>query len=130
MGQEKPNRENLPSQEGLEIDWGCEPVNKIEKRANIRLTKKELTFLFRKNDIPVNLVTEKRHCTAFLVDVSQRGVCLRTKVSSCNDSQYVKIGLLLGNQKVISEGRVKHVRKEKDWDILGIEFIELTGDSN
>ena len=124
MGQEKPTRENLPSQEGLEIDWGFEHVNNIEKRANIRLTKKEITFLFRKNDIPIKLITEKNHCSAFLIDVSQRGVCLRAKVSGCNDSQHVKTGFLLGNQKVTSEGRVKHVRKENDWDILDIEFIE------
>ena len=124
MGQEKPTRRKLPSQEGLEIDWGFEHVNKIEKRAHIRLTKKELNFLFMRNDIPIKLITEKSHYSAFLVDLSQSGVCLRAKVSGCNDSQHVKIGFLLGNQKVTSEGWVKHVRKENDWDILGIEFIE------
>lgn len=124
MGQEKPTRVNLPSQEGLENDLGFEHMNKIEKRAHIRLTNKELIFLFRKNDIPIKLLTGKSHCSAFLVDLSQRGVCLRAKVSGCNDSQHVKIGFILGYQKITSGGRVKHVRKENDWDILGIEFIE------
>lgn len=130
MGEEKPDWKNIPSLDGLEIEWGYEPENKVGKRAHTRLTLKDLTFLFKKKDIPVKLVTEKAQCTAYLVDVSQGGICLRAKVKDLKDSQLVKIGFLLGNQKVISKGRIKHIQKESDWEILGIEFVGLTGDSH
>ena len=45
------------------------------------------------------------------------------------ESQLVKLGFFLGNQKVVSKGRIKHVREDKGWSILGIEFVGLSGDN-
>ena len=129
MGHDKPNWEDIPSLDGLEIDWGFEPESKEGKRSYSRLTMSDISLLFKKKDIPVKLVSEKGQCVAFLVDVSQGGICLRTKEVDVQDSQLVKLGFFLGNQKVISKGRVKHVRKENEWKILGIEFVGLTGES-
>jgi hypothetical protein len=129
MGDDKPTWEDLPSLEGLEMDWDFEPEKTKGKRAYTRLTLRELDFLFKKKDIPVKLVTERNQCTAYLVDVSQGGVCLRAKVSDVTESQLVKLGFFLGNQKVVSKGRIKHVREDKGWSILGIEFVGLSGDN-
>lgn len=129
MGQDKPKWEGLPSLEGLEVDWCFESENGAEKRAKTRLTQKDLEFLFKKRAIPVKLVTERGQCTAYLVDVSQGGICLRAKVSGVAESQLVKLGFFLGNHKVLSKGRIKHVGEEKGWNILGIEFVGLSGDN-
>ena len=75
------------------------------------------------------LVTEKSQTNAFLVDVSQGGMSLRAKATNLKESQLVKIGFFLDNQKVISKGRIKNIRKEKDWLVFGIEFIGLSEDN-
>ena len=129
MGQDKPSWEDIPSIEGLGMDWDFEPKNPDGKRDYTRLSMKELSILFNKKDIPVKLVTERTECTAFLVDVSQGGISLRARIPDVGESQLVKLGFYLGSQKLISEGRIKHVRKVKDWSILGIEFVGLSGDN-
>ena len=129
MGQDKPSWEDVPSLDGLEIDWDFKPKSKEGKRNYTRLTLEDISSLFKKEKVPVKLVSQRGQSIAFLVDVSQGGVCLRTKEEGLRDPQLVKLGFFLGNQKVISKGRIKHVRQEGDWNFLGIEFVGLTGDS-
>ena len=121
--------ENIPSFEGLEVDWGFEAENSMGKRSYSRLTVDDLRQLYKNNDIPVKLVSERGQCTAFLVDLSQGGICLRTKLSHSENTELVKLGFILGEQKVISRGRIKHIRKENDWTILGIEFVGVSGEN-
>ena len=109
-----------------EIDWGYEPENSMGNRAYPRLTIQDLSLLFRKKNIAVKLVTESNQCIAYLIDVSQGGVCIKAKISDLSESQLVKLGFFLGKQKLISKGRVKYVRKEKDWSNCGIEFVGLS----
>jgi len=126
MEEEKPSWENIPSLDGLEIDWSYEPENPMGNRAYPRLTMQDLSLIFRKKNIAVKLVTESNQCIASLIDVSQGGVCLKAKILDLSESQLVKIGFFLGKQKLISKGRVKYLRKEKDWNICGIEFVGLS----
>ena len=121
--------ENIPSFEGLEVDWRFEAENSMGKRSYSRLTVDDLRQLYKNNDIPVKLVSERGQCTAFLVDLSQGGICLRTKLSHSENTELVKLGFILGEQKVISRGRIKHIRKENDWTILGIEFVGVSGEN-
>jgi len=129
MGQDTPSWEDVPSLEGLEVDWDFKPENPLGKRVYARLTAKELYPLLRTKNVPVKLVTQKSQTKAFLVDVSQGGVALRAKATNLKESQLVKLGFFLGNQKVISKGRIKNIRKKKDWFVFGIEFIELSEDN-
>ena len=128
MSSDNPSWENIPSIEGLEIDWEFESDSSMGKRAYSRLTIDDLRQLFNHRDIPVKLVSKRGQCTAFLVDISQGGIRLRTKLSHSEDSELVKFGFILGENKVISRGRIKHVWKENEWTILGIEFVGLTGE--
>ncbi len=125
MNKNEKNWDNIPSIEGLGIDWEFEPENPLGKRAYVRLTKKDLHVLFQKKEIPVKLISEKREARALLVDVSQGGVSLHVKDAKWENSQLVKLGFFLGSQKVISRGRIRNVREDKGRVLLGIEFVGL-----
>ena len=111
------------------IQWGIGHTHGLQHSPPPSLPQ-DLSLLFRKKDIPVKLVTERHQCIASLVDVSQGGVCLKAKLPDLGESELVKLGFFLGKQKLISKGRVKHVRKEKDWNICGIEFVGLSDDNH
>ena len=129
MSSDNPSWENIPSIEDLEIDWEFEPENSMGKRVYSRLTIDDLRQLLDYQDFPVKLVSERDQCVAFLVDISQSGICLRTIFSHFEDSELVKFGFILGEHKVISRGRIKHIRKENEWTVLGIEFVGLAGEN-
>ena len=129
MSNEKPSWDNIPSLDGLQVDWEFEAENPMGKRAYTRLTVDDLRQLYKNKSIPVKLVSERGQSTALLVDLSQGGICLRTKLSHSENTDLVKLGFILGEYKVISRGRIKHIRKENEWTILGIEFVGLTGEN-
>ncbi len=117
--------DDIPSLEGLGVDWEFKPENPLGKRAYVRLTQKELNELFLQKHFPVKLVTEKRKVRAFLVDISQGGVSLHVNDANWKVSELVKLGFFLGNEKVISRGSIRNVRKEKGRVLLGVEFVGL-----
>jgi hypothetical protein len=129
MSSDAPGWDSISSLEGLEVDWDFKSESSAGNRAFSRLTMEDLSELYRKKNIPVKLVTEKDQCTAFLIDLSQGGISLRAKLSYTENSQLVKLGFIVGDQKVISRGRIKHIRAENEWTILGIEFVGLTGEN-
>ena len=129
MSSDKPGWDNIPSLDGLEVDWEFEVENPMGKRSYSRLTIDELRQLLNFETIPVKLVSERGPSTAFLVDLSQGGICLRTKLSHSGTSELVKLGFILGEHKIISRGRIKHIRQQNEWTILGIEFVGLTGEN-
>ncbi len=116
---------DIPSLEGLGVDWDFEPENPLGKRAHARLTTKDLSILFQIDGIPVRLATESREARALLIDLSQGGLSLLVKEGHWIKSQLVKFGCFLGKQKLLSKGRIKNVRQEKDGTVLGIEFVGL-----
>ena len=129
MGSDKVSWENIPSLDGLEVDWEFEVENPMGKRSYSRLTIDELRQLLNSEIIPVKLVSERGPSTAFLVDLSQGGICVRTKLSHSGTSELVKLGFILGAHKVISRGIIKHIRQENEWTLLGIEFVGLADEA-
>ena len=129
MSNEKSDWDNIPSLDGLQVDWGFQSESPTGNRAFSRLTIKDLNKLYRNTNIPVKLVTEKGQFTGFLIDLSQGGISLRTKMYDAANLQLLKLGFFLGKQKVITRGRIKHIRTENEWKILGIEFVGLAGEN-
>ncbi|MBT8361583.1 MAG: PilZ domain-containing protein [Desulfobacterales bacterium] len=130
MEESKANWNDISLLEGLEMDWQYEPDNPQGERAYTRLSAEDLYPLFKKEDIPVKLVTQSSELITYLVNISQGGVCVKAKQTDLQESQLAKIGFILGSQKVISQGRVKYVRSENDWFLLGLEFVGLSGDDH
>ncbi len=126
MAIEKLNWDDIPSIVGLEVDWDYEPENPLGKRADYRLTSKELTFMSEEEcGVQVKIVTELGQFLAELIDVSQGGIRLKTNPAKFKKSQLAKIGFRLGNRPVIARGRIKHIHEEKGSVLLGIEFVGL-----
>lgn len=130
MSKDSTNWDAIASLDELGVDWDFEPDNPLGKRAYARLTEKEICRLFQVKNIPVKLVTKTLNTKALLIDISQGGVSLRTKTTDFKESQLVKIGFFLGQMKLISKGRIKNIRKDQEWMILGIEFVGLSEDNN
>ena len=86
MSNEKSDWDNIPSLDGLQVDWGFQSESPTGNRAFSRLTIKDLNKMYRNTNIPVKLVTEKGQCTAFLIDLSQGGISLRAKLSHTENS--------------------------------------------
>ena len=127
MEQDKTNLDDISSLDDLEMDWVFKPEDAPGRRAYTRLTKKDLYPLFKKKDIPVKLVTRNGEYLSYFVDISQGGVCLEVTESIFFESQLVQIGFFLGQEKFISNGRIKYIRNDNELILLGIEFVGLSG---
>jgi len=127
MGQDKTNLDDISSLDDLEMDWVFKTEDAPGKRVHTRLTKKDLYPLFKKKDIPVKLVTRNGEYLSYFVDISQGGVCLEVSESLFYESQLVQIGFFLGQEKFISNGRIKYIRNDNELKLLGIEFVGLSG---
>lgn len=128
MTKEKLNWDDIPSLDGLEVDWQFEPENPLGKRAWVRIENSDLFTLLGVKSIPVKVVAKNFDEKGYLVDLAQSGlaVLLDTKLA---EHQQVKIGLFLGKQKVLSRAVIRNVRDEDGRHRTGIEFVELNKES-
>ena len=123
----KAKWDDIPSLDGLEVDWQFEPENPLGKRAWVRIVTSDLLPLLGVKRIPVKVVSKDVEGKGYLVDLAQSGlaVLLNTKLAQ---SEPVKVGLFLGKQKIISRAIVRNIRSEKDGYRTGIEFVDLSND--
>lgn len=124
MAKEKVNWDDIPSLEGLEVDWQFEPENPLGKRAWVRIETRDLHPLLDVKGIPVKVVSNNFDGKGLLVDLAQGGlaVVLDTRLA---ESQQVKVGLFLGRQKVVTRAVVRNVRDEDGRYRTGMEFVDL-----
>lgn len=124
MSEKKTGWENIPSLEGLGVDWEYTPENPLGKRAFARMTRKTLLDLLSAKSIPVKVVSTNYDKTGRLVDISPKGVAVELP-EQLTVGQPTKIGFFLGKTKVISRTVVRNVTSlEKNYRI-GLEFVGL-----
>ncbi len=124
MTKEKTGWEQIPSLEGLEVDWKYEPENPLGKRAWLRIVNTELYSILGVQSIAVKVVSKNFEEIGLLIDIAQGGVAVLLK-SKLATGQLLKIGFLLGKHKVISRAIVKNLTEIEGKSRTGIEFIEL-----
>ena len=124
MTKEKINWNDIPSLDGLEVDWQFEPENPLGKRAWLRIANIELFKLLGVKNIAIKVVSRNFEGKGTLVDLAQSGlaILLDTKLA---ESEQVKVGLFLGKQKILSRAVVRNVRDEGGRHRTGIEFVGL-----
>lgn len=124
MTKEKGNWDDIPSLDGLEVDWQFEPESPLGKRAWVRISNSDLLPLLGVRSIPVRVVSKDFDGKGYLVDIAQSGlgVLLDTKLAG---SEQVKIGLFLGKQKIVSRAVIRNVRTEEGGHRTGMEFVDL-----
>jgi hypothetical protein len=63
-----------------------------------------------------------------VVDLAKNGLAVLLN-SPLAESQPVKIGFFLGQQKIVSRAVIRNVRAEQGGHRIGIEFVDLDEDS-
>jgi len=124
MTKEKGNWDNIPSLEGLEVDWEFEPENPLGKRAGVRMGNNDLYPLLDVKNIPVKVVAKNFEGKGYLVDIAQSGMAVLLD-SKLAENQQVKIGLFLGKQKILSRAVVRNVQMMQGKHRTGMEFVDL-----
>lgn len=118
------NWRDIPSLDNIEIDWDYEPENPNGKRSWVRIGKKNLYLLLNVKNIAVKIVSSKIDETGSLIDISPAGLAVLLNNTSLTVGTMIKIGLLLGKQKVLSRAVVRNVCSLKDKNRIGLEFLE------
>ena len=119
---------DIPSLEGLEMDWGYKAESALGQRNHARLGEQDLIRIFNKAHILVKVATMTGTETGSLHDISEGGLAVNL-ASRLEQDQQLKVGLLLGNEKIISRALVRHVQQHDKQYTAGLMFLGLGGES-
>lgn len=121
----KSSWDDIPSLDGLEVDWEYEPENPLGKRAWVRMANRELFFLFGVKSIPVKVVARNYDKTGYLLDISKNGLAVLLPAQLAGE-QPVKVGFFLGDKKVLSRAMVRNTSEVEGKEYrTGLEFVDL-----
>jgi c-di-GMP-binding flagellar brake protein YcgR len=124
MAKEKTNWDDIPSLDDLSVDWSFEPENPLGRRKHVRICQKDLHAIIGVKNIPLKVVAKNIEAKGSLVDLNEYGMAalLETKFVV---EQSIKVGLFLGENKIISKAIVRNVNEIGGKFRTGIEFVEL-----
>ena len=99
---EKKRWSDIPSLEGLQVDWGYSPNTRDGKRLHKRLTGKDIGHLLGASPVEVKMASAAVALDGTLRDLSEGGlgVDLNTRLE---EPQRLKVGLVLGREKIICQ---------------------------
>ncbi len=120
----KKSWDDIPTLEGLEVDWKFESVNPLGKRSHARMKSNDVTFLIEDKNIPIKIVTTRGQLSGFMHDLSEGGVGIDLNIKLLSN-QTVKVGFVLGRMRIICKAIVKWVRAWEDGFRIGVMFVNL-----
>jgi len=126
--EKKTSWDDIPSLDGLSVEWEYKPETALGKRAFVRLNTEDIVGLFAVKEIFVKIATAQQTHTGRLLDISKGGLSLRLPVF-LEENLPVKVGFFLGTVKVISKATIRHTRKVDTQYTTGIEFVDLNKES-
>ena len=115
---------DIPSLEGIGVDWGFKPELALGKRSFIRLIDEDISKLFDVKNIIISIATAKQTYTGHLLDISTGGLSLSVP-ALLETNLPIKVGFLLGKVRIISKAVVKHATKTGEQYTTGIQFVDL-----
>ena len=124
----------VPSLQGLEVDWQFEPENPLGKRVWPRIPGNDLHEIFNfknasaRESIPVKVVAKGFEETGYLMDIGQGGIAVLMD-TKLNQGQLLRVGLFLGKYKLIAQVVTRNVRNVDFRFVCGMEFFELDKES-
>lgn len=121
---EKKKWDDIPSLQGLEMDWEFKPDNPNGKRVHTRMDEKALASLFDGRSIQVKVATQETTLSGSLHDICEGGLAVRLD-RRLEENQAIRVGLFLGAEKIISGAVVKHVQSRDHLYTTGVKFIGL-----
>ena len=122
--EKKKSWDDVPSLNGLEMDWEFQAEASKNKRAFSRMDTEAMAKLFQAKEILVKIAAGEQTCTARLLDLCEGGLSLAVPVQ-LKTNLPIKVGFFLGQMKIISKAEVRHVRKSTDQYVTGIKFVDL-----
>lgn len=129
MMEKKVSWNDIPSLDGVGIDWDYKPHAALDKRKYVRLDMGAVFQLVELRKIVVKVNSTKQICDGSLVDISQGGLALTSPVQLEVDHP-VKVGLFLGAAKIVSRGLVRHHTKTGNGHyVTGVQFVGLPQES-
>lgn len=117
----KSGWDDIPPINGISVDWEYEPDNPLGKRGIARMSDMQLRPLLNVDAIRVMIATQQFNTKGILADLSQNGVALYLGHNIGNGS-VIKLGMILGSHKLISDGIVRNVTESKKGFRVGVEF--------
>ena len=124
MAEKKASWDDIPSLDGLKVDWEYEPSNPLGKRAHVRMKDTELFPVLDVKTIPVKVVANDLEKKGYLVDLTPAGMAVKLD-SGLDLDKPVMVGFFLGEQKIVSKAIVKNVQKTGGQYKVGIVFEKL-----
>jgi len=124
MSEKTPTWDDIPSIEGLEVDWSYKTNSLLERRTAMRLLRKDLQLLLGKGHVAVKLVTSDGEYKASLMDISRIGVAVYVDENMPVELP-IRLGLILGTQKIITKALVRNSNKYEGGYRIGVEFADL-----
>ncbi len=121
---EKKKWADIPSLEELEVDWDYKPKNPQGKRAFVRMSDRDLARMLDCQNVLVKVATADANITGSLRDICEGGLAVNLKEKLVED-QTIKVGLVLGEEKIISQALVKHVQQRDREYTAGMMFVDL-----
>ena len=116
--------EDIPSIEGVSVEWDFKPSTPLGKRAFARIKKEDIPRLYTVEEIFVKVATVKHSYTAILIDISAGGLAMLIP-AALEENQLLKVGFHLGSVKIVSKAAVRHSHKIGAQYIAGIEFVDF-----
>ncbi len=121
---ERKGWSDIPTLEGLEMDWDYCPDCRDGKRLHKRLSKLDVSHLYGTDRVDVKMASVASTFDATLRDLSEGGLGVKLH-KRLDEFQNLKVGLVLGDTKIIASAQVRHVRYSKNGYIAGLQFINL-----
>ena len=124
MSEKKKDWDEIPSLEGLQMDWDYSGNDSLGNRRFERLTYGDVTEIFEVKAVPVRVATPEFTIDGTLSDISGGGVAVILK-KSIEAGRQAKIGFFLGRRKIISRVVVRQSAEIQNGFRIGFEFKDI-----
>lgn len=124
MADEKKGWDDIPSLEGLQMDWDYTAETPLGKRKYQRMDNGDVRSIFEVKTIPVRVVTGELTIDGTLSDLSGGGLALIMR-KGFPAGKRVKLGFFLGRQKIVSQAIVRQSAPIRDGFKVGFEFHNI-----
>ena len=129
MSEKKKDWEEIPSLEGLQMDWDYSGDDPLGKRRFERLTFGDVTEIFEVKAVPVRVATTGFTIDGTLADISGGGLAVTLK-KPLEAGQEAKIGFFMGRRKIVSQVVVRQVAQVQNGYRIGFEFKNISEDDS
>ncbi len=120
----KKSWDDIPSLDGLSVDWEFEPDNPLGKRQYMRMTGIQLADLFSKEKMPIKIGSNKREFNGLISDLCEGGLGVDMREELPVD-RVVMVGFFLGKKKIVNRAVVRWCSKNEGHFRTGMMFQQM-----